>query len=85
MKPVIFSKLRVLFILSLVVCMLLGALLTIAQLLGVLFQMPALVVESERLLLRPVIASAAAFGLFSFFASYFSPGGMEADEEAEEI
>lgn len=70
---------------SLAACFLLGTLLTLAQFLGVLLEVPELVVESERLLLRPAIASAAAFGLFSFFASYFQPGGNDKDEDKEEI
>ncbi|GEM_PF-5249248 len=85
MKNHVFRKLRVLFVISLAVCILLGMALTLAQLIGVVLQIPELVTESERLLLRPAIASAAAFGLFSFVASYFQPGGKENDEEMEEI
>ncbi|MCW2394147.1 MULTISPECIES: hypothetical protein [unclassified Sphingobium] len=55
------------------------------QFLGVLLGLPSLVVESQRLLLKPVVAFAAAFGIFSFAASYFQPSRHEPDEEDEEI
>ncbi|MGQ7828865.1 hypothetical protein [Altererythrobacter sp. Z27] len=58
---------------------------TLVQFIGAVLQIPALVVMGEELLLKPAIAAAAAFGLFSFFASYFQPGGQENDEEREEI
>ena len=85
MKLAIFQKLRVLFVISLILCMGLGSLLTVLQLIGALLQIPELITQSEHFLLKPAIASAAAFGLFSFIASYFQPGGQGNDEEAEEI
>lgn len=85
MKTQIFQKLRLLFVISLCLCILLGATLTLLQFVGAILQIPELVSASEEMLLRPAIAAAAAFGLFSFFASYFQPGGQATDEEAEEI
>ena len=85
MKNRIFSHLRMLFVISLCLCMILGAALTLAQFIGVLLQMPQLLVMSEALLLKPAIAASAAFGLLSFLASYFQPGGQGHDEELEEI
>ena len=85
MKNNIFNGLRTLFIVSLCICMLLGAALTFAQLLGVVLQLPWLVEGSERLLLTPAIAAAAAFGLFSFLASYFQAEGPYDDEERDDV
>jgi len=85
MRETIFKRLRVLFVLSLCLCMLLGTALTLIQFAGAILQIPELITASERLLLRPTIAAAAAFGLFSFFAAYFQPSGKVNDEEAEEI
>ena len=85
MKNVIYQRLRALFVISLCICMLLGAGLTLTQFLGILLGIPSLVVESQRLLLKPVVAFAAAFGIFSFAASYFQPSSHRADEEEEEI
>lgn len=85
MRRVVHNHLRGLFSLSLCICLLLGAALTLAQFLGVVLQLPWLVEGSERLLLTPAIAAAAAFGLFSFFASYFQPEGPDNDEELEDI
>lgn len=85
MKSAVFNRLRILFVISLCCCILLGTALTLAQFVGIVFEVPALVEESEELLLRPAIAAAAAFGLFSFVASYFQAGGKENDEELEEI
>jgi len=85
MRNTIFARLRALFVLSLCICLLLGAALTLAQFIGVLLGLPWLLEGSKQLLLKPAIAAAAAFGLFSFLASYVQPGGLEADEEREEI
>ena len=85
MKNLLFNQLRTLFVVSLCACMLLGALLTAAQFVGAILFLPDLITGSEKILLKPVIISAAAFGVFSFFASYFQPGGKSNDEEEEEI
>ncbi len=85
MRNTVHNHLRGLFSLSLCICLLLGAIMTLAQFFGVLLELAWLVEGSERLLLTPAIAAAAAFGLFSFFASYFQLGGPDADEEQEEI
>ena len=85
MKHKIFNRLRGLFVVSLCACLLLGCALTLLQFVGVLLQMPQLIVLSEAYLLKPAIAAAAIFGIFSFLASYFQPGGQDSDEGLEEI
>ena len=85
MKSTIFNRLRMLFIASLCICLLLGAALTFAQFLGVVLQLAWLVEGSERLLLTPAIAAAAAFGLFSFLASYFQAEGPQDGEDGEDV
>ncbi len=84
MRATVYSSLQFLFILSLCVCMLLGASLTLAQLAGVILHSPSLLAQSEALLLKPTMVSAAAFGLISYFSSYFSPAvTVEVDDDGE--
>ncbi len=85
MRTAIFRRLRALFILSLCICMTLGAALTLAQLAGAILHIPELVTASEDWLMKPTVAAAAAFGLLSFLASYFRPAGEAIEEDSEEI
>lgn len=85
MKSNIYRGLRHLFILSLCTCMMLGTLLTLVQLAGLILQSPELLVQSEALLLKPTMAAAAAFGLISFFSSYFSSTPPPQAEDEGEI
>lgn len=88
MHTMVRNMLRLLFVLALTACLLLGAALTLAQFLGAVLQSPDLIVKSEQMLLQPAIASAAAFGLLAFLASYFesadsAPGAVEEGDPDE--
>lgn len=84
MESTVYRGLRILFIVSLCACMLLGACLTLAQLAGAILRSPELLTGSEALLLKPTIAAAAAFGLVSFISSYFNAAApAEAEDDGE--
>lgn len=85
MQTKIFLRLQALFVFTLCVCLLLGALLTFFQFIGVIFNLPDLVITSKAILLKPIIASAAVFGLLSFFASYFQQDDTDKDEDEAEV